>query len=124
MARRPVPNVLAALTQRYWAILPETLEVMYEIAARENLAPEAIAAKLGRPLDNTRAVTVREGVATVPAAGPMFRYANFFTEISGAVSYETLATDIQAALDDPSVHTLLLELNSPGGDADGIASLA
>jgi hypothetical protein len=34
------------------------------------------------------------GVAIIPVTGPLFRYANIFTAISGASSYELIARDL------------------------------
>jgi signal peptide peptidase SppA len=67
---------------------------------------------------------VRTGVAVVPVSVPNFRYANLFTQISGATSLEVLATDIQQAADDPRIKQILLNIDSPGGQATGIAELA
>jgi ClpP class serine protease len=47
-----------------------------------------------------------------------------FTQISGAVSTEVLATDIQAAIDNPAVRAIVLDVDSPGGAAAGINELA
>jgi hypothetical protein len=69
-----------------WAITEDYLTVMLEIATRENLTPEAVERQLGRPLDNSRAVTMRGDIATIPVDGPMFRGANMFTMISGGTS--------------------------------------
>lgn len=107
-----------------WAIQPETLETLTAIALRENDTPSAVAARLGCPLENTRTVTHRDGAAIIPVTGPIFRRANLFTEVSGATSVEVLATDIQAAIDDPAVSRLVLEIDSPGGQAAGIGDLA
>lgn len=107
-----------------WAIRPEALRTILEIAARENLTPEAVAAQLGRPLDNTRTVKMREAVAVIPVEGPIFRYANLFTQISGATSIEVLARDFQAALTDPAVAAIVLAIDSPGGEVNGVAEFA
>lgn len=107
-----------------WAIEPEALETILGIAQRLNDSPEAVAAKLGRPLDNTRHVTTRDVTAIIPITGPLFRRANLFTEISGATSLEILAQDLQTAADDPAIERLVLEIDSPGGQATGIAELA
>ena len=107
-----------------WAITPEALETILAIANRANEAPEAVAAKLGRPLENTRQVRERDGTAIVPITGPIFRRANLFTEVSGATSVEVLASDIQAAADNPRIERIVLEIDSPGGEASGIAELA
>jgi ClpP class serine protease len=101
---------------------------MMEIASRAIDEPiatiEALEAKLGRPVNADGNMTVRDGVATIPVRGPLFRYANLFTMISGATSYETLATDLQQAIDDPKVRGIILMIDSPGGEVNGSAELA
>jgi ClpP class serine protease len=117
------PRILAAIQSELWAITPEALHQVVAIA--QGLGdPEAVAAKLGRPLTNTRTVSVRDGVAVVPVIGPIFRYANMFTEISGATSIQTLATDLQAAVDDPAIKAIILEIDSPGGQIAGVSEFA
>lgn len=106
-----------------WAIQKEALENILTIARRENDI-EAVQAKLGRPLQNTRRVTVRDDVAIVPVTGPIFRYASMFTEISGATSVATLATDLTEAIENPRVSSIVLEIDSPGGQAAGISEFA
>ncbi|TFH84807.1 S49 family peptidase [Billgrantia azerbaijanica] len=108
---------------RTWLMTAEALDTLLAVADRQGDV-EALEARLGRPLDNTRSVSVRDGVAVIPVSGPIFRYANLFTEISGATATGVLATDIQAALDNPGVHALVLDVDSPGGDANGINELA
>jgi hypothetical protein len=78
-AKRPAANVLSAIANTHWMITEDYLRTIVEIAARENGSLEAIEARFGQPLDNTRTVTVRDGVATIPIVGPMFRRADFFT---------------------------------------------
>lgn len=107
-----------------WAIQPHMLETIAAIAQRENETPEAVAARLGRPLQNTRTVTERDGVAIVPVSGPIMRYANLFTEISGATSLEVLSRDFNAALTNPAIKSIVLDLDSPGGQATGISEFA
>jgi capsid assembly protease len=106
-----------------WLMTAEALDTVMAVAAREGDV-QALEARLGRPLDNTRSVTVRDGVAIIPVSGPIFRHANLMTEISGATATGSLATDIQAALDNPSVSVLVLDIDSPGGEATGINELA
>ncbi|WP_443191396.1 S49 family peptidase [Pseudomonas indica] len=108
---------------RPWLMLPQELDNLMAIADRMGDA-EALETRLGRPLDNTRTVTVRDGVAVIPVTGPIFRYANLFTRISGATSTQVLATDIQAALDNPNVRGIVLNIDSPGGEANGINELS
>lgn len=100
------------------------LRYLDRAASGQPLDRQAIEMEVGRPLDNSRAVTVRGGVATIPVTGTLVRRANMFTEISGGVSTEMLAKDLRAARDDPAVHSILMVFDSPGGEATGINELA
>lgn len=121
---RPAGHALELALEAPWAITEEALRNILAVASRENPSPEAIAAKLGRELDNTQRTTIRDGVATIPVTGPLFRYANLFTAISGATSMEVLGRDITTALEAPEIDAILLDINSPGGMVDGISELA
>jgi capsid assembly protease len=107
-----------------WAIEESALRNLLSIADRGGDV-EALQRKFGDRLPNTRKVELRDnGVAVIPMNGPIFRYANLFTDISGATSLQVMATDLQAALDDPKVRAILFDIDSPGGDARGIAEMA
>jgi signal peptide peptidase SppA len=112
------------ITGEPWAITEGALQTILEIAARENESPEAVAAKLGRELRNTHTVTERDGVAIIPVVGPLFRYANLFTQVSGATSYEILSQDLATALEDPAIRAIVLDIDSPGGEVNGVSELA
>lgn len=113
-----------AIDSAIWAMDEEWVRRLRAIAIGEGEGPEAVAARLGRPLQNAQMATVRDGVAIIPVVGPIFRYANMFTEISGATSIGVFARDLRAALDDQQVRAILLEINSPGGQVDGINEAA
>ena len=112
------------ITNEPWATTSDTLENIINIAKRQNANPEAIAAQLGRKLQNTYAVSVRNNVAVIPIHGPLFRYANLFTVISGATSYELLARDFNEALENQEVKAILFDIDSPGGEVNGCSELA
>ena len=107
-----------------WAITETALHTILEIAARENESPQAVAAKLGRNLQNTYSVMERDGVAVIPVTGPLFRYANLFTMISGASSYELIARDFTVALENPQIKGIILDIDSPGGEVNGVSELS
>jgi signal peptide peptidase SppA len=67
---------------------------------------------------------IRDDVAVLDIAGPLFKRANMFTRISGATSYDVTMRDLQVALDDPSVNAIILRVDSPGGEANGCDELA
>lgn len=117
--KKAIEAVLAAP----WAIEDGWLDTIAAIAEREG-DPEALQAKLGRPLGNTLSVSVRDGVAIIPFEGPMFRRANLMTQYSGATSYDALARDFTAALEDPSILAIIGYFDTPGGEVNGASELA
>lgn len=122
--KRAAQHILTAIARDPWLIESSALEQILAIAQRLNDAPEAVATQLGRPLDNTRTVQMHGSVAEIPVTGPIFRYANLFTEISGATSLEVLARDFHTAANNPAVSRIVLNMNSPGGQSTGIAEFA
>jgi signal peptide peptidase SppA len=117
-------RVLSRITTEPWAITREGLDTILDIAQRENLTPQTVAERLGRPLENSYAVEVRDGIAILPVTGPLFRYANLLTDLSGATSYDLLARDFRRAVDDRRVHAVVLTIDSPGGEANGVSEFA
>ena len=107
-----------------WAITSSALTTILDIAARQNASPEAVAAKLGRELQNSYRLEIRDGIAILPVVGPLFRYANLFTQVSGASSYELLAKDFTQAVENPDVKAIVLNIDSPGGEVNGCAEFA
>jgi ClpP class serine protease len=103
-----------------WAILEASLDQILAIAQRLNEEPEALVAKLGRPLENTRTVSVYDGVAVVPVQGPIFPKANLMTEISGATSLEMFVQDMIAADENPAVLATVVDFHTPGGQTVGV----
>lgn len=108
-----------------WAILPESLNTILEIASREHIPDfEAVEAIRSRRMENTESVETRNGVAIINVTGTIFRYADFFSDISGGANVTTLARDFNAALNDGSVNSILLNVDSPGGEVAGINEFA
>lgn len=108
----------------HWAIRPDVLRRMFAIAARMNVSLDAIEADRGKPLDNTYCVTVRDGVATIPVHGPLFRYADYFSWVSGAATYESLSEDFITTLKDPDIKAILWDFDTPGGEVHGCQQFA
>src|SRR5205085_6444206 len=84
---------------------------------------EALEAYRAKTLAGADRAQIRGNVAVINAIGPMFKRANLMTAISGATSYDILRRDLQAAAD-AGVKNLLLNVDSPGGEASGMAELA
>lgn len=100
------------------------IDIVERAAESRDVDLEAIAAKVGKPLDYTRNVEVRDGVAIIPVEGPMFRHANLLTRFSGATTYGDLAQDFETAKQDPSIKAILLCIDSPGGEVNGCNELS
>ena len=110
-----------------WAITHSSYVQILDVINRQNLDLGAARAKQsehgiqavdvygGKRMDGSRYTTQRNGVAVVDVYGPIARRANLFMDISGGTSIDLLARDIQAALDNPAINSLLLVFDSPGG---------
>lgn len=118
-------SLFALACQSAWAIQPEMLQTILEIANRENeIDLEALAAKRAARLDNAERAGIRNGVAVLPVVGPIIRRATLFSDISGATSLDSLSRDFNAALNNSSVQSILLDIDSPGGEVAGIDEFA
>lgn len=112
-----------------WAILPEKLVEIREIYLRHARGEEAdiaaIEARVGRPLANDpQPYEVDRGVAVVEINGVLAKRMDLFMEISGGTSTRSVARNFKAALTDPAVHSILLSIDSPGGEVDGTQELS
>jgi ClpP class serine protease len=111
-----------------WAITEEGMQLVLAVATRgelfEDVKRRALEARGGEPLANAHSTTTRKGVAVIPIAGPLMRHANMLTEISGATSYGAVRKDLQLAMDDPKVRSILLRIDSPGGEVTGVSEMA
>ena len=112
-----------------WAIQPDKLLEIDAIYSAHLRGPKidigALEAKLGRPLANEpKAYEVIDGVAVLAIDGVLAKRANMFMQISGGTSMELAARDLQAAVNDNAVHSIILAIDSPGGTVDGTQTLA
>jgi signal peptide peptidase SppA len=129
MARTPKKSggvsALNAALSAVWAMEERALETVLEIAAREHeVTEEALEKYAAKSLERAQQARVRDGVAIIDANGPLFRRANLMTAMSGATSYSIIMADLQAALDDPAVRAVMLNIDSPGGEVNGADELA
>ena len=116
-------KVLNFISDQPWLATENTVKQVIDIAQGFG-DPKAVEAKLGRPLNNTQTVKVRDGVAVLSVNGPIFRYASWFHQISGGTSIQVLSKDFNTALEDNDVKAILLNLDSPGGQANGVSEFA
>lgn len=67
---------------------------------------------------------VAGGVALIPVVGSLVNRGGWIGARSGATSYEGLAAQIRDAVSDRQVKAILLDIDSGGGEASGMFSLA
>ena len=103
-----------------WAIWPQVVPDLIAVAERTaETTPQALEAYRAKTLDRAERARERDGVALLNVQGPLFKKANLLVDFSGATSYQILRRDLQAALDNPDIHSILLIVDSPGGEANG-----
>lgn len=119
-------NAIEAVMARTWAITPEYLQIIMKIANREISADEfkALQKEEADSVDGTHRLGIRGNVAILSIRGPITKYANLFTRISGASSLDLLMKDFNKALEHPDVKAIILDIDSPGGDVNGVNEFA
>ena len=65
-----------------------------------------------------------EGIAVIPVFGTLVKRAGAIEAASGLTSYGHLEEQIMDAATDPAVRAVLLDIDSPGGEAAGVFDLA
>jgi signal peptide peptidase SppA len=108
---------LLRLASRPLAIAPRALETLLA-ASRVTLAPPGESATRGRGYAVTDA-----GIAVVPVLGPLVARGDWLTELFGASVYGEVGETVEAALADPSVRGVVMEIDSPGGEVAGMFDL-
>lgn len=132
-------NALHVLTEFYrtpWAVLPETLAAMTAVLHRwadgMKLSDEEIRAAVGDA--PVRSVARREQeaqaggdmIAVLPVFGIIAHRARLLREVSSGIgtSTELLGQAFRAAMKDPNIGAIVLDVDSPGGSAFGVDELA
>lgn len=124
-------RVRNALYNTPWAIMPDALEALCQIFERSLLAEKAefdvaaAAAKFHGEREYTPrgAYPVVNGVAKIGIVGPIFPRANLMTT-SGATSLEESMRQFSDALGNAAVNAILMEFDTPGGNAMGLDEAA
>lgn len=126
MRNTEISRILAEAQRVPWSILPEKLA---EIRAFLYLRTQGveISAEEREVLINKAETRQRPrmsgSVAVLPIAGTISHKMNLMSAMSGGVSTELLERDIRAAVADPDVSAILLEVDSPGGTVTGLSEL-
>jgi len=125
---RNYSHLVAFALEHPWAITPPMRALIAEVLARRLAGLDADESVIGAALAAraTREVPVPSGgqVALIPLFGTVAPRMNLFTEMSGGTTFEALTAQLQAAVADPNVKTILFDVDSPGGNVAGASEFA
>lgn len=121
------PQVVRAVANSPWAILPEKLATIRELIAYRaeghRFTDEEIQARIGAAPPQQQTVT-QGAVAILPLFGVMAPRASLMTDISGGTSVEAFSAMFAQAVADQQVDAILIHIDSPGGMTDLVPELA
>ena len=120
-------NVVRAVFDRPWAILPEKFDAIQELVAMRSdgveLSAEDIEAATGGRRPGGRDYG-RGAVAVMPLFGVLAQRMGMLEAMSGGTSTETFGKAFREAVADPEVSHIVLHIDSPGGDVFGTQELS
>lgn len=119
------PAIIRAFSRTPWALLPEKLAEVRDFlrfkADGGVLTDDEIMAIVGaRP---ARPVPSGRGVAILQLFGVISQRAGMLADASGGTSTEQAAAVLDRMVADPSISTIVLQVDSPGGSVFGIQEL-
>lgn len=117
-------RVLTFIGKTPWAIKPDALEKIISIANRSYSDPQLVAA-----IKSEQSLLITESddnsdIAVIDVFGPIFTRADFFSDVSGAASLDSLERRLDEALYDDSIKAIILRIDSPGGEVTGTHEFA
>ena len=91
------------------------------IGLHERAAPDL---DMALPAPRSASAPRPGGIAVIPVVGTLVKRAMGIQAASGLMSYDEIDDRLDAALADPQIGGILLDLDSPGGEASGVFELA
>jgi signal peptide peptidase SppA len=109
-----------------WAIHPAALATIVQIIGERRSgykpSPEEIRERIGAR--DEQPTPTSSSVAVIPIVGTILPRADFFSEVSGGASIETVQAALHDALANDDVQAILLNIDSPGGSVALVPELA
>lgn len=119
-------HILDYVVRTPWAILPEKMEQILSVlsmrVAGDRFSAEEIQARIGDPQPPTS--SKRGAIAVLPLRGVIAHRIGAMDDASGGMSTERFVGMLRAAVADPSIGTIVLDVNSPGGTVPGVMEAA
>jgi len=108
-----------------WAILPahyEAIAEQYQAAIADTAIMKEAAAYTGK--EGEIKLNIRDGVAIINISGTITSQTSFFSWLYGGAAIPAIRSELEAALNNPAVKSIVLNINSPGGTVAGVNDLA
>jgi ClpP class serine protease len=120
-------RVLSAFASTPWALELGRLQALAQLLERADAEAEVQAfaeARSDRP--SSGGTGAKQNVAVIPVYGVIAHRAHMVQDICGpgGTSTEMLTAAINAAVDDPTVRSIVLDVDSPGGSVFGVLEVA
>jgi len=133
-----MPNNLIRIADRLFGrpllITPEKAQIIHDVLFSRMLGPDGNLLPFdanrfqqgttARDLRRGAIANAKNGVATITIDGSLVNRGAWLDANSGLVSYEGIAAQLADAVDDPEINAIVLDINSPGGEATGMFGLA
>ena len=118
------------LLNKPWAITPEKFQSLLDVHDRHARGEKFDVAGMKATLaDREKAAdqgsyTVDSGVGIMPIEGVLAKRMDLMTFFSGGISTEAAQETLAEMLADDQVHSIILSIDSPGGEVDGTENFA
>ena len=118
-------HVLGFALEHPWAITPSMRALIAGILARRIAGQEADPLELAALVNRKNLPQPkRGGVAVIPIYGTIAPRMNMLSEMSGGTTFETLTAQLEDAMANADVRTIVFDVDSPGGNVAGATEFA
>lgn len=123
---RQYNHVLAFALDHPWALTATMRAIVagilaMRIAGAEDADPATMAALVNR---KNLPQPTRGGVAVIPFYGVVAPRMNLFSEMSGGTTFDALTSQLQQAVANDAIKTIVFDCDSPGGNVAGATEFA
>lgn len=115
--------ILRAFYDSVWAILPEKLYAIEAVIRRHAASVRLSAEEIAAYQADKPTVQRAGSLALIPIRGTIAQRTDVISYYSGGTSTERVGAQLRAAAEDPDVETIVLDVDSPGGQVYGVQEL-
>jgi capsid assembly protease len=119
-------RVMSYVLNTPWAITSERLLLIMDLMAFYSAGQKFTAEEIEQRVGAAQRPTARTAgaIAVLPLFGIIAQRANIMTQTSGGTSTEMFGRQFQAAMADPQIGAVIIDVDSPGGTVNGVDELS